>query len=209
METLTELLGRPCGEIEAHWTDSGDASHPQLQTARVRSVPLWIRSGHLGSGCATTAGKGSGTNFSIADAAGYAFDNFLPPLPCSVALPDPGDLHNQSLASTSPTTFVSVSARTSKTSPRSSSAPADTHGHSRADHQDPRRSRNQQVASGQRYRLPKLIVRVRACSPAYGTYVEFSAAIDRGHERHRRSQYKDQPEPWRSVKPPVEPELRR
>jgi hypothetical protein len=29
-------------------------------------------------------------------ATGYAFDNFLPPLPCSVALPDPWDLHNQS-----------------------------------------------------------------------------------------------------------------
>jgi hypothetical protein len=57
--------------------------------------------------------------------------------------------------------------------------------------------------------FPKLKVRVRACSLAYRTYVESSAAIDRGHERHSRSQCKDQPEPWRSVKPPVEPELRR
>jgi hypothetical protein len=48
----------------------------------------WIRLRHYGR-------KGSKTNFSIAGATGYAFDNFLPPLPCSVALPDPWDLHNQ------------------------------------------------------------------------------------------------------------------
>ena len=41
-----------------------------------------------------------------------------------------------------------------------------SHGHSKTDHQDPRRLRSQQVAVLQRHRLPKLIVRVRFPSPA-------------------------------------------
>jgi hypothetical protein len=48
--------------------------------------------------------------------------------------------------------------------------------------------------------IPRLIVRPLGQSWPRGTYVGCSAAVDQGHKRHRRSQTRDQLEPWRSVK---------
>jgi hypothetical protein len=46
METLTQLLEQSRGEIEAHWTDPGDASHPhflQRGADLLASVRLWVQ----------------------------------------------------------------------------------------------------------------------------------------------------------------------
>jgi hypothetical protein len=52
METLTELLERPCWEIEAHWTDPEMRRTTSSKRLASAPVPLWI---HLGTGCATAA----------------------------------------------------------------------------------------------------------------------------------------------------------